>query len=361
MKQAVHVAEYGFFFLVLIGLIQVYNLFYTLQYTNWILHTQASRIYACFYTFLLTGVVAAGIFLYRQRKRLPQSAQAIMRMQFVSALVLAVWAAAVNGYDQRISGNITLYSTMVITLSVLVYLKPLQAIVVFGLAQGLFVGMLLFFQGADADSYGVGFNSTIMAIMAFLMSFFRYANERIHFRDQQIIIQQNRQLSYRAEHDELTGIWNRHFLDWQLPAVCRRNVARQTPIAFFMVDIDSFKLYNDAYGHQRGDACLAQVAQALKRLLQTDGEYIIRYGGEEFLIVAEAMQRKQAQTRAEELCAAVRALQIEDSAAANGYVTVSMGVSCDVLTDESGYAHCIREADRALYEACLLYTSENEF
>ena len=117
--------------------------------------------------------------------------------------------------------------------------------------------------------------------------------------------------------DPLTGLHNRRFLNQYLDAEITQTLRsheehRQhgTPLAegadivFFILDIDHFKQVNDQHGHAAGDAVLVQMRQRLQ-LAFRQADYLVRWGGEEFLIVARATSRAQAQELAERACASV--------------------------------------------------------
>jgi len=117
--------------------------------------------------------------------------------------------------------------------------------------------------------------------------------------------------------DPLTGLHNRRFLNQYLDAeiaqVLRRHeehrqqgtpLAEGADIVFFLLDIDHFKQVNDQHGHAAGDAVLVQMRQRLQ-LAFRQADYLVRWGGEEFLIVARTTSRAQAPELAERACAAV--------------------------------------------------------
>lgn len=117
-----------------------------------------------------------------------------------------------------------------------------------------------------------------------------------------------------------------------------------------MCDIDSFKLYNDTYGHQAGDNCLTQVAEALGSVLKRPGDFIARYGGEEFAIILPETSLHGAESLAEKMLKCVEELRIEHlSSSAGKYVTVSIGVTNNETLSSANTI--IAHADKALYQA----------
>jgi diguanylate cyclase (GGDEF)-like protein len=119
-----------------------------------------------------------------------------------------------------------------------------------------------------------------------------------------------------------------------------------------MCDIDFFKNYNDLYGHQAGDACLQDVAQAIRKKAMRPGDFVARYGGEEFVIILSGTPAAGALHIAEEIRNAVRQLEIPHAGSqVDRFVTVSLGVSQGDASAAMKADTVLRAADAALYEA----------
>jgi len=93
-----------------------------------------------------------------------------------------------------------------------------------------------------------------------------------------------RKLSYMAQHDPLTGVFNRHALAEILAGETRRARRYEHPIGCLMIDVNRFKEVNDRFGHDIGDKVLCRVAEALSRSVR-DSDIVVRYGGDEFLVL----------------------------------------------------------------------------
>lgn len=117
-----------------------------------------------------------------------------------------------------------------------------------------------------------------------------------------------------------------------------------------LFDIDSFKGYNDSYGHQAGDRCLQVVAKTIGDATDNTSGLSARYGGEEFAVVLPNTSEDNALKVAEAIRLTVRALGIPNTASSRGYITISAGVAARTRStlDE---AALVGQADTALYEA----------
>jgi diguanylate cyclase (GGDEF)-like protein len=155
------------------------------------------------------------------------------------------------------------------------------------------------------------------------------------------------QLREMSVRDSLTGLYNRRYLDEQLPVMWRQSRSHGEELAILLVDIDNFKQINDTFRHQLGDYVLIRLAEIFQSLRHHD-EFVVRYGGEEFVLVLPAIHPTQVRLRAEQLRAAVErypwytlnpALQ----------VTISIGVATAAPLPDH-YA-LLRTADEHLYRA----------
>jgi two-component system, sensor histidine kinase LadS len=162
----------------------------------------------------------------------------------------------------------------------------------------------------------------------------------------------NQRLHLLAVTDALTGAFNRrHFND-----ICARALGqrpRSEPLAFCMFDLDHFKLYNDTYGHQAGDAALKAVAAAVQAECERASDALFRLGGEEFGVLFTAASESQAVAFVEQLRQAILAQRIAHEGNPQGCMTASFGVGWwdetgdSSLTPQAMYA----DVDNALYAA----------
>lgn len=164
--------------------------------------------------------------------------------------------------------------------------------------------------------------------------------------------EQTIELQLQTLADGLTGIANRRRFDLHLDDEFRRAKRNGSPISLIMIDVDYFKNYNDNYGHQRGDDCLASIAAALSHLLHRSRDLVARYGGEEFAVILPDTNEEGALQIAEAMRVEVDALKVEHAYSGIGKaVTISLGVSTLTPDHAAQTASLIHAADRALYQA----------
>ncbi|MGB4065831.1 MAG: diguanylate cyclase [Azonexus sp.] len=155
-----------------------------------------------------------------------------------------------------------------------------------------------------------------------------------------------------ATKDSLTGLANRRSLDDKLQLEWKCGLRAGTSLAFILADIDHFKLYNDHYGHPKGDECLRSAAGAIGAAVFRPSDMTARYGGEEFAIVMPNTDLAGAHAVAERICVAIRALAIPHAASETApHLTLSLGVSALVPDAGNSQETLIAEADAALYRA----------
>jgi diguanylate cyclase (GGDEF)-like protein len=149
--------------------------------------------------------------------------------------------------------------------------------------------------------------------------------------------------------DGLTGAYNREFLSQRLPSEVTAAIARQWPLCVAMVDVDHFKSVNDTHGHAVGDDVLAEIAVRLRSAIRT-GDILVRYGGEEFLLVLPRADSTQAWEIGERMRQRV-SLTPTPVGALELHIRISVGVAQLSDNDKDDPAALIRRADEALYTA----------
>lgn len=157
-----------------------------------------------------------------------------------------------------------------------------------------------------------------------------------------------RRLRHLATHDALTDLPNRHLLQDRLQRLIAQARVSGKTVAVLLLDLDRFKLVNDAYGHPFGDEVIKAISARLVAALP-DGHTVARHGGDEFLVLLDGLDHaSQAQDIAEALIACIRpALALQGREI---HLSVSIGVS-SFPQDGSDPETLIRNADQAMYRA----------
>jgi diguanylate cyclase (GGDEF)-like protein len=123
-------------------------------------------------------------------------------------------------------------------------------------------------------------------------------------------------------------------------------------LSVMMIDIDFFKKYNDTYGHGAGDDCLRTIAEALQKCLRRKGDFVVRYGGDEFVVILPNTSGNGADIIAGRMLDAVRNCAIPHSKnKAADCVTVSIGVVTGKVDCGFGKVDFLKRADETLYES----------
>ncbi len=352
---AERILKYFWIILLIVIGIQIYNLMFTLIYTGWKMNTHSSRVYTFFYVVLL-AVSAAGLSGWPYFKRIvPQKAGLIIRLQVLYCAIMLAWALGITLYDQRVSENISTYLISALSISVLSYLTPLQACLMYGSAQVIMYICLPYYQPEGTSNYGSYVNASIMIIMAVFICFYRYFSERRLYQDKQKILEQNILLNEKANTDPLTGLQNRVFLDGKMEELYRECLEKGISMTVMMIDVDDFKKFNDTFGHQAGDSCLQMTAQELKKFINIEKEeYLIRYGGEEFMYAGTEINTEEAFTKGQKMRAAVENMELPFESDRSSAVTVSIGIYTavpELSEKEKDWFNYITKADDALYQA----------
>jgi diguanylate cyclase (GGDEF)-like protein/hemerythrin-like metal-binding protein len=152
--------------------------------------------------------------------------------------------------------------------------------------------------------------------------------------------------------DQLTGLFNRRYFDTLMKKELARAARKKEQVAFCMIDVDLFKKYNDRYGHLAGDDALRKVAAALQVTCRRPGDFTFRYGGEEFCVLATAVNVDDAKSLAENIRESVESLAIPHADNENEQIlTISVGVVSWIPSAVCKADDYISRADEALYKS----------
>jgi diguanylate cyclase (GGDEF)-like protein len=166
------------------------------------------------------------------------------------------------------------------------------------------------------------------------------------------LTESNRRLEQLSQSDGLTGVANRRYFDSFLQQHVALAARQKTNLSLVLCDVDSFKAYNDHYGHLAGDECLRKVAAILSHCCNRSTDLVARYGGEEFALVLPDTHRTGAAQHVRTIRQALAEAAIEHThSVVSPFVTVSIGITAFTPGKDVRPEDLIARADEALYRA----------
>lgn len=159
------------------------------------------------------------------------------------------------------------------------------------------------------------------------------------------MVEQKRQLFEMATRDQLTKLYNRHYLMGQAPGIISESRRHGHPICVMVIDLDLFKQINDGNGHATGDLVLKETGALLAKSLRNE-DLAARFGGEEFVVILNHCSPRNALQKAETIRAALEQLR-----PAGITITASIGLTVYHGNEDTSFDTLFRQADLATYRA----------
>lgn len=284
-----------------------------------------------------------------------------------------VWGLIASLIDEKFYGQIMMvYMVNTIACSFIYYIDNKKLL--FLCLNSIFVlfWILTYFEQSKYRVLGYYVNGTMTIFFSYITSKILYKNLYSHFKIKTLMIEANQKLENEIEEiklrhkqlekvnktlkklslcDELTNVNNRRalreFIDSKFS-----NIQQPIPVSIIMMDIDNFKLYNDKYGHIKGDEVLKKISNQLNGTLRDSRDFIARYGGEEFIYIALETDENEIYAIANRIREKVYNLKIiNEYSTISNYVTISLGTATIFPRNENSIYECIKNADSALYKA----------
>ena len=152
--------------------------------------------------------------------------------------------------------------------------------------------------------------------------------------------------------DQLSGLYNRRAYEQDGKLLFEHARRLNVTLSIFMIDIDNFKDYNDAYGHQKGDEAIRQQANIMRRVFKRESDILGRFGGEEFIVITTNLSEARAQRMAQLVLEAWRDERIPHGQGSGGqFLSCSIGIMNTIPAENQSLDTLIGKADEALFKA----------
>ena len=278
----------------------------------------------------------------------------VLQAAFCGAYLAFGAAAAIQ--DVAVGNGIATFLIISMGVAVLSLMRPLFSVLIFGLAFGVFWGILRV-ASIDATllaSFQIQALSTVlMAQLISVMMWHQYSRRVLLSRKLGLthaaLLAKQQELENLAERDTLTGLYNRRKFMQLAEQELSRAARMPSDICLLMVDLDFFKHINDHYGHPAGDAVLQRVAGILLHAVRGT-DVVARMGGEEFIVLMPNTARNGALAAAEKLRHALSEHPL-DAGECRVPVTASIGVTGLGPQQRASFDALYAAADLALYAA----------
>lgn len=294
--------------------------------------------------------------------KIPKLARFILYVNGLAAFVtlLAFQIASVLLPDTARQKSVSEYAIIFITIAAFTIARlPLRHAVVW-VGLSLFTSRLMAFAiGAELELDRLLYFGGGSLIFGYLLGFIQDSRERTVFAQEYLLEEEKRQLKQLSNElaqlsrsDQLTTLPNRRYFDEMLEMQWQKAQRAGDDVNLMFMDIDDFKLYNDHYGHQAGDDCLLQVANALGGQVLRSSDFVARYGGEEFVALFHRTNRQGLEKIAQRLIQSVDELKLPHAKSrCSDYVTLSIGIASLRPSADNTPEALIKLADEALYKA----------
>lgn len=341
---------------IVVALIQLSMIIVFLVNKRLSVHNPRYIAFFSLYVFLLV-VTCISLVSYRYTVR-KRKYRVFFLLRRTYAIMLCIWVMGITYLELEGGKGLSSYYYLIPTTAAMLLLNPFESIAIFGGAWVVLSCIILNSGAASETAFGNLTNSIFVTVLSLFISYRYYKSTVTEFCDRELIHKQYEEIEDKnnlllglVQEDQLTCLYNRHYLTNQLYPLFEECKKEEYHGMFLMVDIDFFKQYNDLYGHLQGDECLKIIASTLSAVCQSYGASAIRYGGEEFLVTKICQSAFDPKTIAQKVFEAIKEKHLARSDVELQYVTVSIGGWYGSLNRIETIEHAIQYADEALYEA----------
>ncbi len=196
------------------------------------------------------------------------------------------------------------------------------------------------------------------AMVCIITSYIYELNIRKEFLLTRLNDLKSKLLEYQSRIDGVTGLINRRYFDEIFTSEWKRALRYQYPIAVLFSDFDYFKQYNDTYGHQAGDMALNNTGLVFSTCINRSGDYVARYGGDEFIAILTNTDLDQAVNIAKQVMMKVKQSSIEHkNSKVSTIISITIGIAVMIPTDKNLPNMLLKQADLALQNGKIMKRS----
>lgn len=310
--------------------------------------TYLERTFATTAVLLRIGVMLPPLLLMVVLTGLPNAHKFLQPAGIFSGLAVGFTSLAIgleaarNGVPQVYAG----YEIITVFVYLFLGLRVRNAVIT---GMMLFLAFVFFVGAGAADVVSATYQSVFLLFLNVLGAVGNYQLSKTR----RSLFLEERILSYRANHDALTGLPNRRAFDALLETAWASARSMDKPLTLLMVDIDHFKKYNDIYGHQAGDHAISEVGAILTGCLQRPQDFAGRYGGEEFVVLLFDATKQYAVQLADRIRSEMLLRNLEHRGSdVAPCVSVSIGLAyVNPASSTRSMEGFVQMADEALYAA----------
>lgn len=283
-----------------------------------------------------------------------------------------VWGSVVSLVDQKDYGHIMAFVVNFMCVSILFHASNRTILqLYFTPIVVIFIG-LPFFQPSPSILMGHYINLFVFLFFCWLASRMLYKNVSTNFYNKLLLTETNQSLAAKIEEnekinselagvnqqlkkmaimDELTKVPNRRGFQQYIRKALSTTRGNQK-LSVMMLDIDSFKSFNDHYGHFEGDKVIESVAATIQQCIESTGSITARFGGEEFVIAGFDLKDEEFHNLSESIRVSIMELKIPHVfSPVSNQVTVSIGLASGSISKEDEITQLLENADIALYKS----------